>query len=278
MKAQSCFLCLLAPGLGALLLAGSGTGGIAPPVAAGIGQPAVRVNAQSLDKIGTGNIIFSSQVIFNGDASLITGDVYAQANVTFPQYRKSPLCAGGATATNLLSPQVLAGTVISSGGGPNGIRYIPLLPPTNVLAQACARNVNPGVNVFDEVAALDGIRCATLVETTSATSVTFRGTNTNPEGLVIDNGEQPVWISPSTSGTAALTCTNTNFDRYNWRLILATGDVALGPNMIFSGFIYTRGNIFLSGHTLVRGGIFAASIQGAGTQFSSVVAGTQRGT
>jgi hypothetical protein len=151
------------------------------------------------------------------------------------------------------------------------VRYIPLLPPTNVLAQACARNVAVGVNVFDEVNGPGGFLCPAPVETTSAARVIFGGTKARPEGLVIDNAGETV----SVSGFAGrpLTCAHSNVDAFTSGVILATGDLALTATFAFSGVIYTRGSIFLIGPVALRGGIFAAGSRGDGTQSSSAVLG-----
>ena len=482
MKARRRLLRLVAPWLGALLMAGSDATGIVPPIAAGTGRAGAYVDAQLLDTIGTGDILYGSRVLFQGDASPMTGDVYAETAVGFQQYRKSPLCDSRATATHLAGPQVLAGTTIGvtavgprvtpscggpavvnvvpyayecannsltevaptscptaggrspnlpvnwhpmtpigmdstdftfiaqaprgqlpagvsiaratrngvgvaytpasyappywttdlaargkvmlieaalpfcvnvsrgypSGltsptplpdgvcpasfnyygdynqspppgiqganttrfldwglvaddlsrgtartffqapartsirapscvscdprGNPNGVRYIPLLPPVNVLAQACARNVTPGVNVFDEATEPRGLLCPAPVETTSTTRVSFSGTRASPESLVIDNPGVMVSISGTISGRP-LACANHQFNAYNSGLILATGDLALTGNLAFSGVLYTRGSIFLSGPVVLRGGVFAAGLRGGAPPASSAVMG-----
>ncbi len=415
----------------------------------------VRLIEQMLFKPGNGNVVFGPQVTFSGNAHQITGDSYALTNVSFQQYQKAPQCSTGATATNLLSPQVFAGTWVGAGSGPsqstpcgdtnagtqyntectsaanevaptpcpggrlsvggytlpqnwhpntpvgmssadfttaatwinanpvqastyglslahaqqnavdvtytqaaytpsywptipgstnrvllvntqipfcvaipsnpskdvkqpiplyngscpagynpygppaagqanryldwglvqddltrpapqtffqapsctapcanpgnqNGVRYIPWVPQINVLARACLQNVNPGFNVFDRMN-LTGPTCSNPpITTINSASVTFSGTKSNPEGLVIDNAGQPqVSISPSIAGPG--NCSS-NFDNYNWGIILATGDLSFTGNTVFSGFIYTTGSIFTAGTVVFSGGLYAYSI------------------
>ncbi len=162
-----------------------------------------------------------------------------------------------------------------NGGNPNGnqngIRYIPLLPPINVLAKACVQNVNPGTNVFDQVNTADGITCANPpTQTINSTSVAFTGTKANPEGLVIDNaGMGSVTIS-SSAGTPA-TCSTTNFDSANWGIILATGDLTLPTNFVLTGYIYTQGNVSIpAGTVVIRGGLFAANLPGSSSTLKQI--------
>ncbi len=437
-------------------------------------QRAVRVFAQVTFKTGLGSIIFGPQVTFQGDAQPISGDSYAQSGVSFQQYVKSPLCSSGATATNLIPPQVMGGTTISAGSGPsvtppcggpsnkatgpytaecadgsptevaptacsadggrakvgndplpvnwhpmtpigmssidftalitwittnaatastyqlatvqatqsgtgvtyspagtytpsywssipttngkvmlvtagkpvcvnsaggtvqlpspdvsgtcaagyhyygnqsggaakttrfldwglvtddfsrtsartffqapscttcngggpngnpNGIRYIPLLPTLNVVGLACLQNVNPGINVFDQVNTGDGVSCANPpTQTISTTSATFSGTKSSPEALVIDNaGMGMVQIFGSIPGPGS--CSGSNFNNYNWGLILATGDLDLQGNLVLTGLIYTPGNVISHGTVVVRGGIYSANVQGSSAQVNQV--------
>ncbi len=417
---------------------------------------AVRIFEQAIYKTGFGNVIFGPQVTFQGNSQPITGDTYSQTSVQFQQYVKSPPPAAGATATNLIGPQVMSATSISvqaggpgpyafecaggsttevaptpctravdggnttipvnwhpmtpigmtsadfntvvsqcftaacniggtntvtivtakqngvnvtytsagtytpaywtapatagtnglvvlavstapfcvnsttgsvaapgaggtcsagytyygasgttrfldwglaqddltrgsaltffqapsctapcaNGGNQNGIRYIPLPPSLNILSSACLQNVNPGINVFDQVNLGDGISCTNPpTQTLSAQSnVTFSGTKSNPEFLVIDNGPPgaggtQVHITGSL-GTGNATC-SVNFDNYNWGIIMATGDIDLTANTVFSGFIYTSGNVYSHGNVVVRGGIFSANAP-SGSQVNQV--------
>jgi hypothetical protein len=443
-------------------------------------QRNVRIFIRAVFRSGTGTILYGSQVIFNGDASLDTGDVYSSSSVTFASFKKSPLCATGATATNLAGVQVLAGSTIGAGAGPapssipcglppanvnggtftgdecasdtfrqevaptpcaratdiageavpvnwhpqtpigmssadftavmnasslpaaldrkpaeqggvnvgytplsytpsywssptysgkvmlitstqpfcvnpttgtvsltipvitgicpigshyygaqtsglpngtryvdwnlidddlkrpiaqtffqaptctapcatpgnpNGIRYIPFVPTLNISSLFCTQSMNPGTNVFDAMT-LGDPTCPNPPITQYAypgnTNVTFSGTKSNPESLVIDNSGyagvntcatsvtpnfpgDTVCITPSISGSSTLTCDNLStgsppgWDSYNWGLILATGDLAFSANLVFSGFIYTPGNLFFQGTPRIHGGTFSAT-------------------
>ena len=423
---------------------------------------AVRVFVQAIQKAGFANAILGPQVTFAGDASPITGAVYAQTSVSFADYRKAPECASGATPTNLIGPQVMAGTTLIDGSGPNqtppcgtpvnavgtftsectgtdanaevaptpcpqgrstdgggnvlpynwhpatpigmnktdftaivtastlppglsvvtatqndvavtdtsngtytpsywsgssgpvklivatapfcvnpstrqiqmvtpvtgtcgagwtyygnqvggvpyttryldwglvsddlsrtsaqtffqpptcaacingnpngrqnGIRYVPILPllwgssPLPTFAQyACTQHEPPpGANVFDQLNVLDGISCASPPTTTiTTTSAIFSGTKSAPESLVIDNaGIGVVQVTGSIAGNNTLTCSNTNFDNYNWGVIVATGDIDLQANFVFTGYIYTPGNVTSHGNVLIQGGVFSAN-------------------
>ncbi len=79
----------------------------------------VRLVEQMISKPGDGNIVFGPQVTFGGDAHQITGDSYAVTFISYQQFQKAPQCSTGASATNLLSPQVFAGTYVGAGSGPN---------------------------------------------------------------------------------------------------------------------------------------------------------------
>jgi hypothetical protein len=80
----------------------------------------VRLFEQAIYKPGSGNIVFGPQVTFGGNAHQITGDSYALTFITYQQFQKSPMCSSAlVTPTNLLSPQVFAGTYVGAGSGPN---------------------------------------------------------------------------------------------------------------------------------------------------------------
>jgi hypothetical protein len=52
-------------------------------------------------------------VNFDGDTNPTSAnDLYASADIEFENWPFSPLCSSGATATNLISPQVMAGTIV----------------------------------------------------------------------------------------------------------------------------------------------------------------------
>ncbi len=194
------------------------------------------------------------------DWGLVTDDLSRSTSSKFFQPPSCPTCNAG-----------------GPNGNQNGIRYIPLPPsliPTPLTSLACKQNVNPGSNVFDNITA-DGLTCPAPITMTSTTNVTFSGRKSNPEFLVIDNGP------PETGGTCGSTCVHisgsingpgscsSNFDSYNWGIIVATGDIDLTANMVFSGFIYTAGYVFSHGTVVVSGGIYSASSTG-GTQVNQV--------
>jgi hypothetical protein len=148
-------------------------------------------------------------------------------------------------------------------GNQNGIRYVPVYTDLNVLSYACQQNMNPGTNVYDNLNG--GPACSNpAVTTISSTNVTFSGTQSNPEGLVIDNrtgGSQVVTITGSVAGpTSGTSCATPTFSTGNWGVILATGDLAINSNLEFSGFIYAQGNITTtsgSQHVWLQGGIMS---------------------
>ena len=146
-------------------------------------------------------------------------------------------------------------------GNQNGIRYIPAPPSINVLNKACLQNFNPGHTVFDPVNQPAAVACPSPPTTTIAggsTAVTFDGTFTNPEALIIDNaGGAMVTISPSIPGPGSC---SSNFQNYNVGIILATGDLSFAANIVFSGYIYTPGSINSAGTVVFQGGIFSATV------------------
>lgn len=145
-------------------------------------------------------------------------------------------------------------------GYQNGLRYIPLPPTLDVLKRACMQNVSPGTNVFDQVNTADGISCPPPTQTISTTNVTFTGTKSSPEALIIDNaGKSAVNISGSLPGTDSLRCSNTNFDNYNWGYILSTGDINVTNKLVLTGFIYALGTVTSSDTTLIRGSVTTPS-------------------
>jgi hypothetical protein len=157
------------------------------------------------------------------------------------------------------TPQTFFGT-----GYQNGIHYVPLYSPINISAWACNQTMNPGTNVFDNVNGA-AIVCPNPPTTTiNSTAVTFSGTQASPESLVISNntgGSQFVTITGSVAGQSTGTsCAGITpgFNSGNWGIILATGDLSLAGNMVFTGFIYAQGNITLAGgsqHVWLQGGI-----------------------
>lgn len=175
----------------------------------------------------------------------------------------------GSSQTFFESPQCAA--PCANAGYQNGVRYIPLLPSINVTSLACAQNVNPGTNVFDQVNTGDGISCASPVSTINTTNVSFSGTQSSPESLVIDNaGQGTVHINGSVNGNSTLNCSNTNFANYNFGVIFATGDVDIAANTVFTGFIYTPGNVFSHGNVVIQGGVFSSNDPASGAQVNQV--------
>jgi len=165
-----------------------------------------------------------------------------------------------ATATTFFQPSTCT---TCNGGNPNGLqnglRYIAILPPVNVLAMACQQNLNPGTNVFDKVNQGDGVTCANPpTSTINSTAVTFTGTKTNPEALVIDNaGFGAVTITGSLPGGPGPTCASANFDTHNFGMLVATWNIVLGSNLIFTGFVYSQGQVTSSADLALRGGLFS---------------------
>jgi hypothetical protein len=186
------------------------------------------------------------------DWGLVQDDLTRGAAQTFFQ---SPACA---------SP-------CANAGNQNGVRYVPLLPSISVASLACQQNVDPGTNVFDQVNTADGISCSSPITTIDATTVTFSGTKSSPESLVIDNaGQGVVHINASVPGNNSLNCSTTNFNNYNWGVIFATGDIDITANTVFTGFIYTPGNVYSHGNVLIQGGIFSQNDPSSGAQVNEV--------
>jgi hypothetical protein len=71
-----------------------------------------------LNKSGLGNFIYGRQMTFTADASLTSGDFYVRTFIAFTN--NPPVCAAGATATNRVSPQAVAGTTIGTSKGVTG--------------------------------------------------------------------------------------------------------------------------------------------------------------
>ncbi|HLW48966.1 MAG TPA: hypothetical protein VKW09_14530 [bacterium] len=85
---------------------------------------AVRIFVQAVFKSGFNTVMFGPQINFQGDTSPTTGDTYSASGLTFQTYGKSPAPDPSATAMNLISPQVMAGTFITChgmGGCPGNI-------------------------------------------------------------------------------------------------------------------------------------------------------------
>jgi len=173
-----------------------------------------------------------------------------------------------ATATTFFQPPSCA---TCNGGNPNGfqngLRYVALLPSVNVLGMACQRNENPGTNVFDRVNP-GSVTCTNPPTTTiNSTTVTFSGTKSNPEALIIDNaGFGAVTINGTVSGTDPSNCAPANFNSSNFGMIVATGDIILAGDFFFTGLIYAQGQVTATDLDL-QGGLFSANTTNAATTF-----------
>ncbi|HEV2440781.1 MAG TPA: hypothetical protein VGX97_12045 [bacterium] len=149
-------------------------------------------------------------------------------------------------------------------GNQNGIRYIPQYQVLNVLSYACKQNMSPGTNVFDNINGA-GVTCGNPpTQTINSTNVTFSGTKSAPESLVISNntgGGQIVTVTGSVNGQSTGTsCAglNPSFNQGNWGVILASGDVRISGNFVFTGYMYVQGNITLASstqHVWLNGGM-----------------------
>ena len=97
-------------------------------------------------------------------------------------------------------------------------------------------------------------------------AITFNGTLTKPEALLIDNGapaNTAIGLSVAGTGGQNRSSPQSVFDRYAWGQIYATGDVTVGQsggNAIFTGFIYTSGQITFKSWSPIQGGVFATSV------------------
>jgi hypothetical protein len=107
----------------------------------------VRVLIQALLAGGfrDSDVIFGPQITFQGDTSPTTGDTYSATTLKFQTYGKSPQPATGATATNLVSPQVMAGEDINTqGAGPGDfLTECTSGSSSEVAPTNCARGSNP---------------------------------------------------------------------------------------------------------------------------------------
>lgn len=164
------------------------------------------------------------------------------------------------TATKFFQPAMCTAPC-PNPGYQNGIRYIPLPVNIDVQSKACNVNVNPGTNVVDNTAGV-ALSCGAGITVINSTSVTFTGTKSNPESLIILNNAGPanaVSISGSpTPGALPTSCTPYSwFDTYNWGQILATGDITVGSSIGFAGFLYAKGNITFNSDSAIWGAIYS---------------------
>jgi Tfp pilus assembly protein PilX len=180
------------------------------------------------------------------DWALIVADTTSRQASTFFQ---PPLCT---------APCPLAGLQ-------NGIRYIPIPPDIQPQALACKVNVNPGTNVVDYWG-MPNPGCSPPITTINSGSVTFTGTKTNPESLIIlnaagDPSAVTIVGSPAPSPTVQFSCSPASyFDTYNWGQILATGDIKITTNFVFSGILFSKGNITFNADAAIWGAIFSPPV------------------
>jgi hypothetical protein len=52
----------------------------------------------------------------------------------------------------------------------------------------------------------------------------------------------------------------------HWGVILATGDINIAANFVFTGYIYTPGNVAITQSSVFRGGVFSTNTQGNSNQ------------
>ncbi len=113
-------------------------------------QRSVRILVRTTYRPGWGSIVFGPQVRATGDLSPTVGDLYSQAAISFAGYAQSPVCSPGSTPQNLLFPQVLAGTTISAGGGPD--QASPCGGPPNFPGTAASECASTSPYAMTEVA------------------------------------------------------------------------------------------------------------------------------
>ena len=180
---------------------------------------AVRVFEQALYKAGFSTVIFGPQIIFQGDTAPTIGDTYSGQSLTFQTYTKSPQPASGATALNLLSPQVMAGNYITTqGAGPGTFPLecssgsLTEVAPTNCARGAIPVNWHPGAPIGMPSGDFNAVvtKCyATPCSLGGGDSVSVsQATQTQASGTVAGvtyapraGGYTPGYWSGSTSGT-----------------------------------------------------------------------------
>jgi hypothetical protein len=157
-----------------------------------------------------------------------------------------------------------------NNGGPdgnaNGIQYVPILPAINVLAHACTSDVTPGSTVFDN--AISDPLAPSCTGTISSTSVSFTGTQSAPEALVIDNGAPGSGHTVTINSNVGDPCSSLGNGGWESGVILATGDISLNGNTALIGFIYTPGTLSIQGNASISGGVYSAGGSGSSAQVS----------
>jgi len=162
-------------------------------------QRATRVLVQAAYQPGLGNVVQAPLVVFQGDASAITADTSSLSSVTFQTYQTSPAPGSGATATNLVAPQVMAGTDITTqGSGPGDFFFECANDSTiEVAPTSCMRQTNLPINWHPDTP--QGMPAADF----TAVIVQWTGSNANlPRGLqVVQATQGGVGVTYTSAGT-----------------------------------------------------------------------------
>jgi hypothetical protein len=82
-------------------------------------QRAVRIFVQAVYKPGMNRVIYGQKLLCEGNCAPVQSDMYSQTAILFDSsYQESQLCTPGTTPTNLVAPEVMAGTTIGAANGP----------------------------------------------------------------------------------------------------------------------------------------------------------------
>ncbi len=184
---------------------------------------AVRVLVRATFKTGFGDVIVGPQVTFQGDAQPITGDTYADLSIVLKSFAKSPPPGTGATATNLVSPQVLAGTTVSVQSGAPG-------PYTYECGNSSTKEVAPTACAGQGGRAQDGsgntmpVNWHPMVPVAmSSTDFTTVMNNCYPAGCVAGT----VTVAQASQSGTGVTYTPVSYTPSYWSLAGANGKVLL---------------------------------------------------
>ena len=160
---------------------------------------ATRVLVQAAYQTGFGNAVQAPLVVFQGDTSAMTGDTYSLSSVTFQNYQNSPAPASGASATNLISPQVMAGSdVTTQGSGPGDFFFECANDSTTEVAPTpCLRQTNLPVNWHPDTP--QGMPSADF----AAVMLQWQGSNANlPSGVqVVEATQNGAGVTYTSAGT-----------------------------------------------------------------------------
>ena len=194
---------------------------------------AVRILERATLQAGYGDIILAPQVTFQGDASPVTGDTYATLSIVLKSLAKSPAPGTGATATNLVSPQELAGTTVGvSSGGPGTFTYecgnssTSEVAPTACTGQGGRTTSLPvnwhpmvpiGMTSADFTTIMNNCYpagCATAgvtisQATQSGTGVTYTPVSYSPSYWSLTGANSKVWLAKATGGFCVNSSSNT---------------------------------------------------------------------